>query len=322
MRSALRIVLLLLVFPLGGALHAQPYPSKPIRMITFNSAGGPPDLLYRLMAEGITGALGQPVVVENRPGAGGIIAVDALAKSPNDGYTIGMGGSGPHTVAPNLGQVKYDPVKDFSPITTTFLVTFRLTVVSSLNINTAQELVAYARANPGKLNYGVTGTGTTPHLGMELFKLRNGNLNIVLVTYKGDADTVLALGNGDIQIMLSATSASQALVQQGRVKLLAQSGATRDPEYAGLPTFREAGVGDFSVAGWGSLVAPAGVPRDIIQRLNAAVLAQMAKPDVAAKAAGTRLGPKFGSPEELAALTVTDLALWKETIEKANIRVQ
>jgi tripartite-type tricarboxylate transporter receptor subunit TctC len=300
---------------------AQAWPSRPIRMITFNGPGGGADLLYRLMGEGITQALGQPVLNEIRPGAGGVISTDAIAKSPPDGYTIGMGAGAPLCIQPLLKNATYDALKSFEHITLVFDVPLFLVVSSAVPATSVKELIAYLKANPGKLNFGSNGVGTAMHLAGEQFKLKTGT-DIVHVPFKSDTEVTTNMAGGTTQVGITGATTLLPLAKEGKVKFLAALTTERDPDMPDVPSAREAGLGDFVVSGWGSVLAPAGTSSEIVQRLNKAMVSYMARPEIAAKAQATRLKPKNNTPEQMTAWVRRQCADYGAAFEQAKIKVE
>jgi tripartite-type tricarboxylate transporter receptor subunit TctC len=299
---------------------AQGYPSKPIRFISATAAGTQTDLFYRLVCEGLASALGQPVITDNRPGAGSLIALEAIAKSPPDGHTIGIGSAAALAIGPFLQPAPYDPVKSFSHITLLNESTLTLAVRTGLKINSVQELIAYARANPGKLNFGSIGVGSTSHLGLELLKIKAG-LQIVHIPFKSNAGVLQAIRTNEIDLVVNTPTTSLQLQQQGVARSLATLAASRDPVLPDVPSSIEAGIPEVLMPNWTSIIGPAGLSREIVQRINRATVEHLAKPDVAAKATQIFLPPKTSTPEELSAILASTIARYKEVIERAAIKV-
>jgi tripartite-type tricarboxylate transporter receptor subunit TctC len=302
---------------------AQQYPSKPIRYIVGFPPGGGTDIISRLIANKMSEAWGQQVIVENRPGATGMIGANAVAKSAPDGYTIGMGHVNSHAIAPNLvKQPLYDPLNDFAPVAYVGYAANILVINPAVTpANTIQELVALAKANPGKLTYASPGVGSTNHLAGEMFKLAAG-IDIVHVPYKGSAPAITDLLGGQITMNFDTTSSVAAYLKQGRMRALAITTGERDPEFRNVPTVRESGFKDFEVTNWYGVVAPAGTPREIVAKLNAEVNRILALPDISAKLdeLGTRRNP--GSPEKFAEFIRSELQKYAALAKQTGVRME
>jgi tripartite-type tricarboxylate transporter receptor subunit TctC len=254
---------------------AQSYPNKPIRMIAISAPGGGTDLLARTFAQGIGEALGQTVVIDNKAGGGGIIATETLAKAQPDGYTILMTNTS-HSVLPSLHKkLPYDPIKDFAPVSLVALTHSLLLVNPSLPVKSVKELIDLARAQPGKLNYASGTTGASAHFGAELLKLMAG-VNIVQVPYKGTAGQLTALLGNEVQMTFSTMPPAMPLVQAGRLRAIAIGSPRRSPALPDVPTVAESGYPGFDIGAWNGILAPAGTPPAIVNRL-ASEIAKIAK---------------------------------------------
>jgi tripartite-type tricarboxylate transporter receptor subunit TctC len=323
MRSARFMAALvgILVF-FASAAFAQSYPSKPLRMLVPFPPGGAPDLVARLLATNLSARFGQPVVVENRPGAAGNIASEAAAKSAPDGYTLYLAAHPPFTLNPMLySRVPYDPVKDFAPIALAGSQWFVLVVNPGLPVRTPQELVAYAKANPGKLSYSSYGSGTPHHLGMEFLKVALG-LDIVHVPYdKAISQVVPDLVSGVVPVALSAVAVAGPHLKSGKLLPLAVTSRQRVPALPDVPTVAETLVPDYEVTAWFGLVAPAGTPREIITKLNAETVHAFAVPETVTRLNGLGLEPRTSSPEGLAAIIQAEIAKWGRIVKEAKLRV-
>ena len=300
---------------------AQTYPDKPIRMVLPFPPGGGTDSLARVILPKMSQALGQPIVIDNRPGAGGIVAAEIVAKSAPDGYTLFMGSSTGITAAPSLYKLAYDPIKDFAPITQFATASFILAVHPSLPVTTISQLVALARAKPGTLNYASGGIGSPLHLSAELFKSRAG-INIVHVPYKGGAPAAAAVLAGEAQMIFGSVAASLAQVRAGKLRALAVTGLKRSSLTPDLPTMDESGFPGFNVQAWNSLEAPAGTPRNIIGQLHDEMVKVLQMPDVLKLMNTIGYAPTGTTPEQYAEIKRTESAMWAKVIKDANIRAE
>ena len=291
---------------LSGA-HAQGYPSKPVRIIVPYPAGGGIDVMSRLIGQRLAQRLGQSVVVENKPGAGTLVAAETVARAAPDGHTLLITTDATITINPHLyAKLPYDPVKDFAPITQLVLLNQMLLANPQVPASNLKELIAYAKANPGKLNYASYGVGSQPHLAMEILKNQAG-IDIVHVPYKGIPQAVPAAIAGEVQLTFSGAASSQAHIKAGRLKALAIGGTKRLGIVPDVPTFAEAGFPDVPANAWFGLFAPAGTPREVIATLHAEVTRILRDPDFLQKeilAKGYEL--VAGTPEEFAAFLVAD----------------
>jgi tripartite-type tricarboxylate transporter receptor subunit TctC len=319
------VLLLVASFALGTSALAQQFPSRPVRMLVGNPAGGPADLIARTIGDAMSGPLGQPVIVENRPGggAGGALAMNGVATAATDGYTIGLGTSGPLGAGAVLNKLQYDVIKSFTPVSMVSEGTFFLMVAPSLKVNNMAELLKYVKANPGKLNYGSDGIGSTPHLGFELFKLKSGTF-IVHIPYNGADQKTRSFLAGDTQIMIiSMTAAMDALIKEGRMKPLAVTYERRLPEYPDVPAMKEVGLPEVLLTSWFCIVGPAGLPADVTARLNREVAAALARPEAQTriKSAGQSV-VRSSTPEELGAYIANQNRQWKEVVAKTGIKIE
>ncbi|MSQ73759.1 MAG: tripartite tricarboxylate transporter substrate binding protein [Betaproteobacteria bacterium] len=305
----------------AGEAAAQSYPAKPIRMIAPFPPGGAPDLFARLIGDNLGASLGQQVVVDNRPGAGGNIASEAAAKSPPDGYTLYLAAHPPFTLNPILfSRAPYDAIRDFAPIALAGSQWFVLAVNPTVAARTVQELIAHVKANPGKLSYASSGNGTPQHLGMEFFKLALG-LDIVHVPYKGASLFVADLLNGTVGVALASLTVAGQHLKSGKLVPLALTSRQRSSEFPGLPTIAETVIPNYEVTAWFAVVAPAGTPREIIARLNGEIARTMAKPDVQKRLVGLGLEAQTSTPEELAGIIKAEIAKWGPIVRDARIKV-
>lgn len=308
-------VLLLTVSP----SIAQTYPDKPIRMVLPFPPGGGTDSLARVILPKMSQALGQPIVIDNRPGAGGIVAAEIVAKSAPDGYTLFMGSSTGVTAAPSLYKLAYDPIKDFAPITQFATASFILAVNPSVPVTTVSQLVALAKAKPGGLNYASGGIGSPLHLSAELFKSRAG-VNVVHVSYKGGVPAATAVLAGEAQMIFGSFAATLAQVRAGKLRALAVTSLTRSSLVPELPTMVESGFPGFNVQAWNSLEAPAGTSRNIIRRLHDEAVKVLQIPEVLELMNKIGYAPTGTTPERYAEIKRTETMMWAKLIKDANIR--
>ncbi|WP_338618874.1 tripartite tricarboxylate transporter substrate binding protein [Pigmentiphaga sp. CHJ604] len=306
-----------------GAAHAQDYPTRPIRLIAPFAAGSSVDILARALAQPLSRQLGQPVVVENKGGAGGNIGVDMVAKAPKDGYTIGIGTTGPMTVNPTLygSKMPFDTRKDLAMVGVIASSPNVLLVHPSVPARSLQELVAYARAHPGGLNFASSGVGSTNHLAGELFKSL-AQVEIVHVPYKGNQDALTDLLAQRVQILFSGVPPVLSFIKSGQLRALAVAGPEPSPALPGVPTVAQAGLPGAEVVAWYGLIAPAGTPRPVIERLNAELRKALALPEVRAQLASAGADPSNDGPEAFSRLVDTELQRWQRVITHANIRME
>jgi tripartite-type tricarboxylate transporter receptor subunit TctC len=302
----------------GGAGH---YPDQPIRIIVPFAAGGPTDVLARSIAMRLTEQWGQPVLVDNRAGAGGNIGAEAAAHASPDGYTLLLATAGILAVNPNLGKVRFDPLKDFVPVSLTANLTSLLGVHPGLKVKTAKELIALAKARPGQLNYGSAGNGSASHLAMERFK-RAAGIDIRHVPYKGAAPAVNDLIAGNVQVMLIGLPTIMPQVAAGRVVPLGVSSLKPSPLAPGLPTIADAaGLPGFEVTNWLGILAPAGTPGAIVTKLNAEIVAILTRADVSEQLHKSGFEPLTSTPEHFASYLESELALWSKVVKDAGIKI-
>ncbi len=299
----------------------QAYPTKPVRVIVPYPPGGGNDILGRLFAARLGDRLGQPFVVENRPGAGTMVGTEAAAKSPPDGYTILLSSIATHALSPNLySRVPYDPVKDFSPITLLGIAPTVLVVYKDLPATNLAELIAAAKAKPGDLAYASGGNGTPPHINGEVFKAVAG-VDLLHVPFKGGGPALADLTAGRVQVMLDTAASAMSHVRAGRLRALAISAPKRSPEYPDLPTFAEAGLPGYETNAWYSMHAPAGTPDAIVRKLNAELAAILREPDIIARFRQLSTDPVGNSPEEFGAFVKAEIEKYARVIKAAGIKL-
>jgi len=320
----LRLVICLAVAALSLlplATAAQTYPSKVVRWIAPFPPGGGTDVISRAIAQKLTEAWGQQVIVENRPGSGGTIGLAAAAKSPPDGYTIVLGQLANVGIAPGLyPKLSYDPVKDLQPVTTVIAAPLILVAHPSLPVKNLKELFALARANPDSVTFGSPGNGTTGHLAAELIKSTTG-LKMMHVPYKGAAPAITGLLGGEIAIYLSTIPAAQAMMKSGRIKVLGITSAQREPALPDVPTVAESGLPGYEVTNWWGVMLPAGVQRDILARVHQDVVRILRLPEMQERLAGEGGRIVADTPEQFAALVRSEVAKWSKVIKASGARI-
>ncbi len=303
---------------IASTAWAQAYPAKPIRFIVPFPAGGPTDICGRVAAKGISDALGQPVVVENRPGAGGVIGTEAIAKAPSDGYTIGIATISALSVGPHVfAKLPFDPIKDIAPITNVCLTIGALVGHPNLPASNVAELVAHAKANPGKLAYASPGVGTIVHLGVEHFAQRAG-IQLNHVPYKGAAPALADLLAGTVLLSADASLvAAAANVKSGKLKLIAVTSAKRSPLFPNVPTVAESGFPGFDVSAWFGLVGPGGLPKEIVTRLHGAAVKALREKDATDRLTAIGADVVADTPEQFAKTIRDEMVRWG-TVAKAT----
>jgi tripartite-type tricarboxylate transporter receptor subunit TctC len=303
----------------SAGVAAQSYPVKPVKLVVGFAAGGPADATARTLADKLSAMWGQPIVVDNRGGASGTIASALVAKSAPDGYTLLMAGGSLSYDAALYRNLPYDGHKDFTPISMAASYAPILVVPLSLPVNNLRELVAYAKANPGKLAYGSSGAGSGSHLSAELFRHTAG-IELLHVPYKGASLATGDLRSGQLQMMFQSPVSVLSLIKSGQLRAIATTGLKRSATAPDLPTVAESGYPGFETEVWFGFVAPAGLPRDIVDKIasDAATVLKMA--DVRQKLAAQGLEAKATTPEQLAAIMRADYAKWSVVIRAANIR--
>ena len=319
-RSLARFGVAMLALVVGVA-HAQNWPDKPIKFVVAAPAGSSIDVLARVIGDKLKDRVGQPIVVENRPAAGGTAATDFVAKAPTDGYTMLMSFNGPLAFGPHLyAKLPYDPQKDLVPVIITSSQPNVLAVTASLPVNSVKELVAYARANPGKLNFASVGNGSSSHLTMELLKATAG-IDIVHVPFNGSPPAVTATMQGETQMIFAVMQPLQAQIQAGRLRALAVSTKTRFALLPDLPTIAENGFPGFEALAWNGVLVPAGTPGPVVQRLNSEINAILK--DASVKSALNAQGFELigGTPEDFANLIKSESDKWAPVIRKTGARI-
>ncbi len=299
---------------------AQPYPSKQIRIVVGFVPGGGSDFIARLISAKLTDAFARPVIVENRPGAGAVIATDFVAKAPADGYTLLLGSAGPFGIVPALNpKTPYDSQKDFDPITLVVIMPFVMTVHPSLPVKNVKDLIALAKTKPGQLNFGSPGHGSTNHLANEMLKVMT-KIDMTHVPYKGVSSAMTDVIAGQIQILSGDLTTLLPPAKAGRLRAIAVTSAKRSSIAPEIPTIAESGVPGYDTSGWFGMVAPAGTPRAVIERLNTDMVKGITTPE-----SRERLGTLGGdvvanTPAEFAAFIRTDHAKWAKLIAATGLK--
>lgn len=305
----------------GGAM-AQAYPTKPIRLVVPLAPGGTTDLIARMVAERMSPILGQPVVIENRGGAGGTIASNYVAKSEPDGYTIMMGTIGTAAVAPAMyASLPYDPEKDFEAVSLLTTGQFVLAVNPSLPVKTVGEFLNLAREKPGALSYGSAGNGSTLHLGMELLK-QSADINVVHVPYRGSGPMVVALVGGEIHAGMPDIPSALPFIESGRLRPLAVTSGNRSPILQDTPTLAESGFKDYSVTVWLGIFAPAGTPRPIVDKLNESIALAVQDEDLKKRLAKIDSSVSTSTPDEFTKFATDERAKWKAIVDASGARIE
>jgi tripartite-type tricarboxylate transporter receptor subunit TctC len=317
----LQLICVVIACTFAGAARAQ-YPNHPIRLVVPQAAGSASDTVARVFAAALGNDVGRQVVVDDRPGGALTVGLDIVAKSPPDGYTLCMAPIGALTMAPHLvAHAPFDIARDFQPIAVVEYSQLLLAVSPKTPFKSVDELVAYARNNPGKLLNASSSNGSPGHVAAELFKFMTGT-NIVHVPYKGGAPAINDLIAGRVQVMFEALNSIAPFAKSGQVRALAVSGDHRSPAFPDLPTIAEAGVPGYSAPGWVGVIAPAGVPRPIVDQLNAATNRAIQSPAFVKWNTATGNEPGGGTPQEFAALIASDSKKWGEVIKRAGIRLE
>jgi tripartite-type tricarboxylate transporter receptor subunit TctC len=299
--------------------HGQTYPARPVKMVVPFSPGGPNDIIARLIGNKLGEALGQQMVIDNRPGGGGNIGTDAVAKAPPDGYTLLSAGPGSLIMNPVLMKVPYDTARDFAPVSLMAHAPNVLVVHPSVPAKTLKELLALARAQPGRLNYASSGPGSSAHVAVALFASM-AHIDITHVPYRGTGPAVNDLVAGQVQLAIVGIPPVLPHVKNGRLRALGVTGKTRSPELPDVPTVDEAGVPGYVVNLWYGLLVPTGTPQAIVTRLASEVTRIVRAPEMREKLAAAGAEPGGGTPEDYAAVIRADTVLWTRVIREAGIK--
>jgi tripartite-type tricarboxylate transporter receptor subunit TctC len=302
------------------SVSAQTWPEKPIRFVMSAPAGSSIDVLGRTIADKLKDRLGQPVIVDNKPAAGGTVATDEVAKAAPDGYTMVLAFNGPLSITPLLRKVPYDVAKDLAPVITTSSQPNVLAVNAHLPVKDVKELVAYAKANPGKLNYASVGPGSSSHLNGELLKSLAG-IDIVHVPFNGSPPAVTSTVQGETQMIFAVMQPLQPQIQAGKLRALAVTSAKRFALLPDLPTIAESGYPGFDALAWNGVLVPAATPKPVVARLNAEINAILKDPEVVQKMHASGFALVGGTPEEFGALIRAESDKWAPVIKRAGVKI-
>src|SRR5438132_8060283 len=320
--AAMRRLLSALVLSVSTLATAQPYPAKPVHLIVPFPPGGGNDIVARAIAQQLGPDLGQPVVVDNRPGAGGSVGAELAAKSPPDGYTLFLAGVGSHAVNPNLhARLAYDPVRDFTPITLVASAPSVLVVNPAVPARTLAEFTAYARANPGKLNYASNGNGSAAQLAAVLYETM-ADVRMVHVPYKGIAPAMTDLLSGEVQLMFGTVVALVPHIQSGKLRAIAVTSRKRSALLPTVPTLAESGLPQYEAGSWYGILAPAGTPREVIDKLHGGIVKALRQPEVAKRLAAEGAEVIGSTPDEFGAHIKAEVARVASVVRAAGIRVE
>ncbi|TMH54501.1 MAG: tripartite tricarboxylate transporter substrate binding protein [Betaproteobacteria bacterium] len=318
MRNAFAGLVLALV---AGAVVAQQWPSKPIKWVVPFAPGGTTDILARTIGEKLSVTLGQPIIVDNKPGAGGGVGADQVAKSPADGYTIMGGTISTHAINASLySNLPYDPVRDFAPITLIVRVPNMLVVNPELPAKDVRELIALLKASPGKYSFASSGNGTSQHLSGELFKTMTG-VEMQHIPYRGSPPALADVVGGQVAMTFDNITTAWPLVKGGKLRALAVTTAKRSPIAPDVPTLAESGLPGYEIGSWQGVFAPAGVSTEIVKRLNTEIVRIINAPDVRQKLVDMGAEPAPNTPEEFAAMVKAEVAKWADVVRKSGAKV-
>ena len=322
-RSALAIFAGFALATLGSSsAFAQAYPAKPIRLIVTFPPGGSTDIVARIVALKLGDRLGQQVVVENRGGAGGTIGTEVVAKATPDGYTLGVASTSTHAVAPSVyTKLGYDPVKDFAPISLVAVSPYLLVVHPDVQVKSLQEFVAYVKARPGKLNYASAGTGSTTHLAMEMLKSAGG-IYIVHIPYNGNGPAGTAVIAGQVEALFGSLPAVLPHAKSGRVRPIAVGTPKRSPSLPDVPTVAESGFPGFDASLWLAIMAPAGTPPAVVERLHKEIVAVIGSPDAADALGKAGAEPLTSTPAELASMVKDGVGKYATIVKQAGVKAE
>ena len=304
-----------------GALAQANWPARPVKMVIPFPAGGPTDVMTRVLSEKLSHALGQPVVVENKPGAGGTIGSDFVAKSAPDGYTLLMATGSTHSIGPYLGKVPYDPQKDFAPIIYAGYATNVLLISPTLPVNNVRELVDYAKRNPGKLNYSTSGIGSVAHLTSEMFASMAG-VKLTHVPYKGTQQSIPDLISSQVSLLFDNVMTGKPHIEQKRLKGIAISSLSRSSLLPDIPTVAESGLPGFDSWNWFGIFGPAGTPEPVVARVNAEMNRILADAAVRERLQGLGFEVTGGTPAQFSAVMQSEAQRWSKVIRDANVKAE
>ena len=321
MKTIIRCSLAAMLLVSASWAGAQPFPNKSLRMVIHFPPGGPTDFVGRALAQKLTEGWKQQIIVENRPGAGGIIGIEAVLRSPPDGYTLLFGTSGSLALAPALNpKLPYNVFTDLAPITLVVINPQILVVHPSLPVGSVRDLIKLAKSRPGQINYASVGPGSPNHMGMELLKSMAG-IDMVHIPYKGTAPAVTDLISGQVSLLFNSMPSVLPHVKTGRLRGIAVGSAKRSPAAPDIPTVAEAGLKDFQYVTWYAMLAPAATPKDVIAKINADSVRILSQPDMVERFASQGAEPAPGTPEALAQFMRAEHDGWKKVIKTANIKL-
>jgi tripartite-type tricarboxylate transporter receptor subunit TctC len=301
---------------------ADSYPNKTITLVLTVPPGGAADFVARLVGQKLSDALGQPVVISNRGGAAGTIAADNVAKAAPDGYTLLLNSITTHGIGPHLSQsLPYDPVKDFTPIVFVAHVPLIMTINSGHAMKSVADVIAYAKANPGKLSFASSSNGSAPHLAGELMQMVTG-IKMLHVPYRGSGPAVIDVGAGRVDMMFDGIPSLLPLIQAGNLRVLAAASSARNLVVPDAPTFEELGIRGMEISLWYGLLGPAGLPQPIVQRLNTELVKILKTPEIAESFAKQGAVPMGGSPQDFAAFMRSESDRWGEVVRRNNIKIE
>lgn len=308
------------IVPFGA--QAQDYPNKPVRIVVPYPAGGTTDIMARLLSQKLSEGLGQPVIVDNKPGAGGGVGTALVAKSAPDGYTIDFGNIGPNAINPSIYKdLPYDAARDFSPISVFSTVPFILVVPASSPVKNLRELIELGRSSQGKLNFASVGIGSVSHVTGELFNATAGT-KFLHVPYKGGAPALTGTMQGDVAMMFATSLEATPHLRSGKLRAMGISSAQRSPVAPDIPTLAEAGLPGFEVSVWFGLLGPAGMPRPVVDRLNSEIGKVLADAGVRARLADLSAVPTHTAPDEFGAMIRADIAKWAKVVRDTGIKAE
>jgi tripartite-type tricarboxylate transporter receptor subunit TctC len=311
-------VALLLGATLATAGWAQSFPNKPLRIVVPFGPGGVADITARTVAQKLSQNIGQPVVIENKPGAGGVGAADLVAKSTPDGYTMLLMSNASAVTATMFTKLPYDTAKDFAPISTLGFFDIGVVTATESKFKTMGELMAYAKANPGKLNVGSINTGSTQNLAAELFKT-NAGVDMQIVPFNGTPAVINALRGGQIDVAVEILSPIMGQIKGGALRALVVTDDQRSPSLPDVPTTKEVGLPNYLASSWNALAVPAGTPKDVVARLNREIVAAVKDPEVSKRLRDMNIEPRTSTPEQTQAFLQSEIKRWGDVIIKANV---
>jgi putative tricarboxylic transport membrane protein len=318
---ALSAAFLLGLMSLAGAQSEAKYPTKPVRLVLPYGPGGVADVTTRLVAQKLSENLGQNFVIENKPGAGGIVAAKAVLSAPPDGYTLFLTGNG-SAINQSLFKTKpFNVLTDFTPVATLAEFEMLLATKADSPLGTIDKLVDYAKANPGKLNFGAINLGSTQNLSAELFRMTTG-VNVAIVTYRTTPELVTAVVRGDVDVAFDYLAALNPMITNNQIKVIATSGDHKNPQLTGVPIVKDSGYPAYVVTSWNALSGPTGIPSDIVAKLSKAIEAVLQLPDVKERMAALGMEPMLGTPEQLDERMRRDVEKWRVVIDQAGIPKQ